>query len=117
MLSGQDRRSVANIPFAFEASHVSLPAGYYTVAETTTNGTFQIYDSEGHSVFVNMTPQGIRESSKPSLTFLCDGSERILSQVRMGSGTEYAVSKSSLEKDLHRKLDFSAVVSVALKSR
>ncbi len=117
MLSGQNRRSVADIPFAFEASHVSLPAGHYTVSETNTNGMFQIYDSAGHSVFVGMVPQGILETAKPSLTFLCAGNERILSQLTTDSGTEYGVSKSSIERDLNRRLDFSAVISVALKSR
>ena len=117
MLSGQDRRSVANIPFAFEASHVRLPAGQYTVAETNTYGMFRIYDSDAHSVFVNMAPQNTHEPSNPSLRFLCNGSERILSQIRTDSGTDYAVSKSSIEKDLNRRLDFSALVSVALKSR
>lgn len=114
MLSGQNRNSVADIPFAFEASHVSLPAGHYTVAETSTDGLFRIYDSERHSVFITMAPQGVREPSKPSLTFLCDGSQRILSKLTMDSGTDYAVSKSSIEKDLNRRLDISAVVSVAL---
>lgn len=117
MLSGQNQRSVANIPFAFEASHVSLPAGEYSVTEMATAGVFRLSDSAGHGVFVSMVPQDVGDPSKPSLTFRCYGSERILSQIKMESGSAYGVSKSSIEKDLNRRLGFTSLVSVVLEHR
>ena len=117
MLSGQDQKSVANIPFAFEASHVNLPAGEYRVTETNSNGMFRLSDSEGHSAFVSMAPLDTSEPSKPSLTFVCYGSQRILSQVRTDSGSSYGVSKSSIEKDINRRLGITTLVSVALTHR
>jgi hypothetical protein len=117
MLSGQDQRSVANIPFAFEASHVNLPAGEYTVAQMNTSGVFRLSDPTGRGVFVVMAPQSAGKPSTPSLTFVCYGSQRILSQIKTESGNGYAVSKSSIEKDLNRRLGFASLVSVALTHR
>lgn len=117
MVSAQDEREVAKIPFAFQASQRSLPAGEYTVAETQTRGLFQVYDMSGHGLFVNMTPDKIEKPNQPKLTFLCDGSRRILTKIQTDSGLTYAVSESAIKKELTRRVQMTAVISVALTHR
>jgi hypothetical protein len=116
-LNAQNERAVAHIPFAFQASHVTLPAGDYNIVETGTNGHFRVSDAAGHGVFVVMIPEGNSKPSNPKLTFLCSGEQRILSQLWTGSGSGYAVTQSSIDKDINRRLGFSAMISVPLTPR
>jgi hypothetical protein len=116
-LSAQDQKEVANIPFAFEASHKAMPAGEYTVAETGTRGMFQVSDNAGHALFVMTTLRDQREESNPRLTFRHAGDQYVLAQIATPNGAEYGVSKSSIEKDLNRKLDMAALISVPLSPR
>ena len=113
-LSAQDQMEVATIPFAFEVNHVSLPAGEYTVQRVNSADLFQIYDADGHSIFL-MAPINEEGAPNPRLVFRCYGNDRVLSQIWTGSGTGYGLVKSQWEKD--RKLEMSAVISVALKHR
>ncbi len=113
-LSAQDQREVANIPFAFEANHTTLPAGEYSVNRLNSVGMFQIYDASGHSIFLSAPVQTLG-AADPKLTFRCYGNDRVLSQIWTDEGVGYGVVKSSWEKN--RKLEMSAVISVALKHR
>jgi hypothetical protein len=112
-LSAQDQREVANIPFAFEVNHVSLPAGEYTVQRMNAE-LFQMYDADGHSTFL-MAPVKTEGKPDPRLTFRCYGNDRVLSEIWTDDGIGYGLLKSKWEKD--RKLEMSAVISVALKHR
>jgi len=116
-LRAQNQREVANIPFAFEANHTSMPAGEYTVKEIGTRGLFQVSDAEGHGIFMSTLPQEQRQPNSPTLTFRHAGDQYVLAQIRTNDGSEYGVSKSSLEKDLNRKLEMAALVSVRLTPR
>ncbi|MBV9155595.1 MAG: hypothetical protein JO097_04990 [Acidobacteriaceae bacterium] len=117
MLSAQDQKEVANIPFAFEASHTAMPAGEYTVDETGTRGLFQLSDRSGHSVFMSTLLQNNGKTDNPRLTFRHAGDQYVLAQIATSDGSEYGVSKSSIEKDLNRKLEMAALISVRLTPR
>lgn len=117
VMSAQDEKDVANIPFAFHASQRTLPAGEYTVAETSSRGLFRVYNATGDSLFVSMVPKDVAEPNHPKLTFLCDGSQRILTTIQTDSGLNYGVSDSAIRKELSHQVHMSAVVSVALTHR
>ena len=52
VLSAQAQKEKANIPFAFQTSERTLPAGEYTVHETRSPGVLKLSDSDGRGIFV-----------------------------------------------------------------
>jgi hypothetical protein len=118
-LSAQDySKETANIPFAFHANEKILPAGEYTVKQINSTGVFQLYDSNGHSLFLN-APVPKSGKADPRLTFSCYEKDCLLSQIWMPeSNTGYAVSDSALKKELTRKIGMAAQIrSVRFGSR
>ena len=114
-LSAQDKQEVADIPFAFHANTRVLPAGKYRVQQQNTSGLFQLFDAQGHSLFVPAPDMRKGDPAKPKLTFACYGSECLLSQISMaGDDIVYAVTPSTLDKELTRKVGIAALVSVRL---
>ena len=116
-LSAQGQREVAEIPFAFHANHKLMPAGKYVVEQKNEIGIFQLRDSAGEAIFVSMIQQDRGKADNPKLTFRCYGNDRVLAQVWTEDGRGYGVSESSIEKDLHRRLDMAALISVRLTPR
>ncbi|MBV9613406.1 MAG: hypothetical protein JO091_13110 [Acidobacteriaceae bacterium] len=116
-VSAQDQTEVAEIPFAFHANHQLLPAGKYTVSQRNVNGLFQLSNGEGQGLFVSMIDEGDKSGGDPKLSFRCYGNERVLASIWTADGTKYTVSDSSIEKDLHRRIDMSALISVRLTAR
>jgi hypothetical protein len=117
VVSAQNETEVAKIPFAFQASERTLPAGDYTVAETGTRGVFRVYDGSGENLFVTMVPKDRATPNQPKLTFLCDGNQRILAKIQTESGEAYGMSDSAIAKQLTRRVQMAALVSVALRHR
>ena len=114
VLSAQGQREKAEIPFAFQTSDRTLPAGEYIVEETSSNGIFKLSDSSGHSLFVTAHPNDTGEPGNPRLLFRCYGNERMLSQVWTNNGSGYSLNESAAEKNLRRQLKIASVVSVSL---
>lgn len=117
ILSAQDQKAVADIPFAFQASEQILPAGQYTISEMNTRGLFTLRDSESDSIFVMAPLNKTGEAGNPRLVFRCYGNERVLSEIWTNDGAGYRVSDSSVEKSLHRRIQMAALVSVRLAAR
>ena len=117
-LSAQDKTEIANIPFAFHAQRATLEAGKYTVQEGS-NGLFLLRSNDGGgTAFVQMHPGVSADPRNPKLTFACYGGGCVLAKISVeGSEVSYAVSQSSIEKSLSRKLGFAAMISVPLKAR
>jgi hypothetical protein len=114
VLTAQDQKEKANIPFAFQTSDRTLPAGEYAVQETSTRGVLKLSDSDGHAIFVPSYLADTGATANPRLIFRCYGKERMLSQIWMEDGSGYSVAESSAEKNLRRQLHISTLVSVAL---
>lgn len=115
-LGARDTVAVAEIPFAFHATDRVLPAGTYTV-ERYQSRIFLLYDGRGHSIFFGTSGEEQGEPSSPRLTFQCYGNERALSEIWTVDGRGYSASKSSLEKNLHRKLEMATLIEVPLRQR
>jgi hypothetical protein len=114
VLSAQGQREKADIPFAFQTSDRTLPAGEYTVEETSSNGIFKLSDASGHALFVTTYPNDTGAPGNPRLLFRAYGNEHMLSQVWMNDGSGYSVHESAAEKNLRRQLKIASVVSIAL---
>jgi hypothetical protein len=114
VLSAQDQRAKANIPFAFQTNDKTLVAGEYTVNETGSRAVLVLMDARGHGIYL---PSRLTESGttgNPRLVFRCYGNERMLSQVWMDDGSGYTVAESAVEKNLRRQLHISTLISVPL---
>jgi hypothetical protein len=111
-LSAQDySREIANVPFPFHASERTLPAGAYTLKQVKSGGLFQVYDSYGHSFFLNAPVQKSSKAVNPRLTFACYGNDCLLSQVWMPeSTTGFSISDSAMKKQLNRKIGMAAEI-------
>jgi hypothetical protein len=111
-LSAQDySREIANVPFAFQASERILPAGEYTLKQVNSAGLFQVYDSYGHSLFLNAPVPKSTKAVNPRLTFACYGNDCLLSQVWMPeSTTGFSISDSAMKKQLTRKIGMAAEI-------
>ena len=114
VLSAQDQREKANIPFAFQTNDKTLAAGEYTVQETSSNGILKLTDSDGRGIFLRSYHTDTSASGNPRLVFRCYGNERMLSEVWTDSGEGFAVAQSASEKNLRRQLHMSTLISVPL---
>ncbi len=118
-LTAQNLQLVADIPFAFHAEGRTLPAGTYQLRSATTTGVFQISDrAENVSQFVNAPIHKQTNPTSSKLTFARFGNEYVLASVAV-AGTAYdnAVSSAAIQKNMTRKLDLSAMISVPLHQR
>ncbi len=118
-LTAQTIQLVADIPFAFHAEGKTLPAGTYQLKEMNASGIFQISDrAENVSQFVNAPIHQNVNPTSSKLTFARYGNEYVLASFAVaGSSYDNAVSRSAVEKNMTRKLDLSAMISVPLHQR
>ena len=114
VLSAQDQKEKANIPFAFQNSDRTLPAGEYTVQETSSRGVLKLSDSEGHAIFVSSYLADTGAPANPRLIFRAYGNEHMLSQVWMDNGSGYSVAESAADKNVRRRLKIATLISVPL---
>ncbi len=118
-LTAQNLSLVADIPFAFHAEGKVLPAGTYQLKTATATGIFQISDRAANvSQFVNAPIHQHVNPATSKLTFARYGNEYVLASVAVaGSSYDNAVSRSEMDKNVTRKLDLSAMISVPLHQR
>jgi hypothetical protein len=117
-LSAQDVREVADVPFTFQAGQQTFSAGKYEVSERNTTGLFQLAGAKGKSIFVSAPLPRTTDPQKPHLTFVRYGDEYVLSEISMpGKNISYAVSQSTIDKNLSHKIGLAALISVPLKAR
>jgi hypothetical protein len=114
----QNQTEVADIPFAFHAAEMTLPAGQYTVLEQSAGGLFQVRGADGRSIYVSMHPGKTSNPDEPKLTFVHDGEDYVLKGVSMNGHTEgWESSQSAIEKNLSRKLGVATMIAVPLRAR
>ncbi|HEY3937018.1 MAG TPA: hypothetical protein VGL97_06290 [Bryobacteraceae bacterium] len=117
-LSAQSTSEAADIPFAFQVQQKTLPAGHYVINQKNVGGWFQVYDSRGHSIFLNAIEQKKADPDNPKLTFACYGHECVLAKISMpGADVGYGLSQKQIEKNLPHKMGMVSMISVRLKSR
>ena len=115
-LSAQDQKAVANIPFAYHVGQQTLPAGKYTVQETSTHGLLQLRgNGSGHTIFVPVIPQDTGKNDS-KLTFGCYGAQCSLSEIWM-AGDVYKLSAKPFPREAKNQLGVVAMVSIPLLSR
>jgi hypothetical protein len=66
MFGGTESRLVVNVPFGFVAGSVRLPAGQYTVRESSENGIIFVTNTNGSAVALITSP-GNRFGSRSSV--------------------------------------------------
>ena len=114
-LSAQDKKEVANIPFAYHVGEQSLAAGKYAVLETSTHGLLQLRNASGHSIFVPVIPEDTGKNDS-KLTFGCYGNQCSLSEIWM-AGDVYKLRAKPFPREAKNQLGIVAMVSVPLLSR
>lgn len=115
IISAQDMKAVANVPFAFDVAGQDHGAGKYTVAETNSRGILQIRDAKGHGLFVSAIPE--TSNQKPdSLTFRCYDGQCSLSKIQL-AGTGYKLAAPQLEEKASNRTGVAALISIPLGSR
>lgn len=117
-LVAQSTVQEADVPFAFVVSNHTMPAGKYRVSRTTMNApVFQLRNADS-SIFVQLSRNVDGKPDNPSLTFACYGKECVLAQITpAGSPTAYALSQSSIEKNLSHNLGMASMVAIKLTAR
>jgi hypothetical protein len=115
-LAAQSNPEVADVPFAFVVSHHTMPAGQYYVSQLTSGSpVFSLRNSERHTTFVQLSSREGGKPANPSLTFACYGKECVLAKITPpGSSTAYALSESSIEKNLSHTMGMASMISVRL---
>jgi hypothetical protein len=108
-------RMVAEIPFDFQVSGQTLPAGSYSVKDAGTEGMTQVTsEATRHSIFVFTpgTKDGRERESK--LVFHRYGDNYFLSQIWIGSTTGRVVAPNRRERELQTQAALhTAVVPLA----
>jgi len=108
-----DGLATANIPFAFIVGDTRLPAGDYTISETSSGPTVLLVEStDGTRVsFVSTIAAAPTDgdATHPDVEFQTVGKERFLSRVDMhdGMAREVVLSPSIMEKELVKSAERS----------
>jgi hypothetical protein len=115
-LSAQDRKAVANIPFAYHVGQKSLTAGTYTIQKMDAPGTFRLLDDQlGHSMFVSVTPLDTGRKNESKLTFSCYAGDCSLSELWI-AGNGYRPTAKPPVRLANNHIGVVALVSIPLLS-
>ena len=94
-------KNVAEVPFDFQIKDQTLPAGMYSVSQTSPTGMLQIRNEGTGEAILTLAP--IREEGKSSvgkLVFRCYGDRYFLAWVWFADGQDgYGVVKGRAEKE------------------
>jgi hypothetical protein len=116
-LSAQDTKAVANIPFAYQASAKTLPAGTYRINSTGTLGQFLLRDSStGHGLFVMGVPDKSEQNNTSKLTFSCYSGQCSLAEIWI-DGNSYKLMQPRVERVASNRVGVAALISVPLHAR
>jgi hypothetical protein len=116
-LAAQSTAQEAVIPFAFVVSNHTMPAGTYRVSRFNQGAVFSLRGPSS-SIFAQLPKNEEGKPQNPSLTFACYGKECVLAKITPpDSDTAYALSQSSIEKNLSHSLGMASMVAVKLSPR
>jgi hypothetical protein len=93
LVYGQHETQVmtVNVPFAFTAGAVSLPAGHYVISRVQDFQLFKLATFGHPGVYVTITPRELRKAADTSrLVFNHDATGYALSQIQEGAQTAMA---------------------------
>lgn len=90
--SAQIKSETVDVPFAFTANHVSMPAGHYRVLESNSTLTF-VHADTGRAQGMLLTRYERANSADwpGKLVFYVSGSRHVLTEVRFGGRSTYNV--------------------------
>ncbi len=106
--NAQSRRSIADVPFEFVAGNKTLPAGHYTIADSTLAGnvvqiTARKKDASVFAMTVGLSTKAANEEGK--LVFHRYGNRYFLAEIWTGGNREgQKLSKSREEKSIENEL-------------
>jgi hypothetical protein len=93
LVYGQDETQVmtVNVPFAFTAAGVSMPAGRYVISRVQEFKLCRLATFGHRDVYVTITPRELRQAPATSrLVFNHDATGYALSQIQEGAQTDIA---------------------------
>jgi hypothetical protein len=109
-LSAQNRKATANIPFAYQVGHQTLPPGEYTL-KSQMPGVFALQQREtGHSIFMTVVQQSAAQKDAWDLSFSCYAGTCSLAQIRMAAEAYNLIAKPPV-----RAGRVAAMISVPLR--
>ncbi len=116
LVSAQDKREVADVHFAYQATGRTLQPGTSVVKQVNDAGLYQVSDSSGNSVFWSGSKQVRANPAKPHLKFVCYAKGCSLDEIAMpGSTVAYKLSQPANEGQFSRKIGIATVISVPLR--
>jgi hypothetical protein len=112
ILSAQNRKAVASIPFAYHVGEKTLSPGTYTIAKSgSSQGVFALRETAmGHDIFMPVLKQGTGDKDAWDLTFSCYAGECSLAQIRMAGDSYDLTTKPPV-----RLGKVAAMISVPLR--
>ena len=93
LVYGQDETQMmtANVPFAFKAGGVSLPAGHYVISRVQVGRLWKLRTFGHVDVYLTVTPRGLRQAPAASmLLFDHDATGYALRQIQERAQTDVA---------------------------
>lgn len=112
-----ESRETAEIPFDFQAGHVNLPAGTYTVIRDTHSGILQLRNEDTRESILLAAHGRETEKDDARLSFRCYSGQCFLSAVWMPGNPGYTFWKTSEEKEMERGGAKLAMAYVPLATR
>jgi hypothetical protein len=116
---GQDETDVisANVPFAFTAAGVSMPAGHYVISRVQVGGQLWRLRTFGHAAFLTSRPRALHKAPAVSaLLFDRDATGYTLSQFQQQAQTD-AAEVANPGRAERRKSTTQQVASVTVPAR
>lgn len=115
LVYGQDETDVmsANIPFAFTANGVAMPAGHYVISNIRANVLWKIR-TPGHMIFLTAKPRELKQAPETSrLVFNHEGTNYTLVQLQQQAQKGIAeVAAPDREKERRATGQQIAIVTV-----
>ncbi len=85
-----------NVPFAFRAGTVTLPAGNYSFVRENQSGLVRISGSTGSVLLITHPGQAVSVNEEPSVAFHKSGGIAILEQLRLGGDASEVMPVSNV---------------------
>jgi hypothetical protein len=88
---GETQVMTVNVPFAFTAAGVSMPAGRYVISRVQDFALWKLTTFGHPGVYITITPRELRQAPATSrLVFNHDATGYALSQIQQGAQTDVA---------------------------
>lgn len=117
LISAQNNREVADVPFSFVVADRNFPAGRYLVSHFRNAPIFSLRNQQGDVLYIQLGLRSHGNPENPSVTFACQQEQGCVLAKVTPPDSAYAYGLRPLNDDNQgQKLQMVSMISIKLKA-